>query len=187
MKKVLPDGYNLIPEDAECVFTGVLYDVFQWQQKLFDGSYATFEMLRRPDTVLAICVDDNSIVMLDAEQSGLKRKKSFPGGRVDVSDMSIYDAVQREIKEETGMEFASWKLIDVVQPTHKIEWFIYTFVATGKIVHKNQQLDPGEKISVSQLSFEEVKQLVSSEDSLKFSKEIFSSVDFCNSYFQFQK
>ena len=75
------------------------------------------------------------------------------------------------------MEFASWKLIDVVQPTHKIEWFIYTFVATGKIVHRKQQLDAGEKISVSQLSFEEVKQLVSSEDSLKFSKEIFSSVD----------
>ena len=55
------------------------------------------------------------------------------------------------------MEFASWRLIDVVQPTHKIEWFIYNFLATGKIVHKKQQLDAGEKILVSQLSSEEVK------------------------------
>lgn len=36
-----------IPDHAELVFKGVLHDVYQWQQEAFDGSFLTFEAIRR--------------------------------------------------------------------------------------------------------------------------------------------
>ena len=36
-----------IPPHATCVFQGILFDVYQWQQEMFDGSFRTFEKIRR--------------------------------------------------------------------------------------------------------------------------------------------
>ncbi len=36
-----------IPPNAKRVFKGIIFDVYQWQQKMFDGSKETFEMLKR--------------------------------------------------------------------------------------------------------------------------------------------
>lgn len=52
MKKVIPDNAVLVPDAAQHVFEGMIFDVYQWPQKLFDGSEHTFEMLKRPDTVV---------------------------------------------------------------------------------------------------------------------------------------
>ena len=176
MKKIIPEDAKLIPDEAECVFSGVIYDIYQWQQELFDGSFATFEMLRRPDTIRAICIDDGKIVILNAQQSGTQSKTSFPEGRVDPKDASIVAAAQREVKEETGMEFANWKLVEVTQPDHKMEWFIYTLITTGKTKQSKQQLDAGEKISVSMKTFDEVKELVeNSTRSLFWSRNLFDA------------
>src|SRR5215467_9321922 len=43
MKKLVPEHAILIPEHAERVFQGKIFDVYQWPQKLYDGSTATFE------------------------------------------------------------------------------------------------------------------------------------------------
>lgn len=45
-----------IPSHAVKVFSGVIFDVYQWQQELFNGETATFEALRRPSTVVIIPV-----------------------------------------------------------------------------------------------------------------------------------
>ena len=52
-ERVLPKGARLIPPEADRVFRGEIYEVYQWPQKMPDGSVETFEMLRRPDTVMA--------------------------------------------------------------------------------------------------------------------------------------
>lgn len=52
-KRTLPDNAIMIPEQAGCVFHGEIFDVYQWQQEMFDGSYERFEMLRRPDVGMA--------------------------------------------------------------------------------------------------------------------------------------
>jgi hypothetical protein len=31
-----------LPEGATKVFSGISYDIYQWQQLLYDGSYATY-------------------------------------------------------------------------------------------------------------------------------------------------
>lgn len=51
-ERVLPKGARLIPPEADRVFRGEIYEVYQWSQKMPDGSVKTFEMLRRPDTVM---------------------------------------------------------------------------------------------------------------------------------------
>ncbi|NCU30589.1 NUDIX domain-containing protein [Candidatus Saccharibacteria bacterium] len=131
--------YKLIPEEATKVFEGVLFDVYQWQQKMFDDSYKTFEMLKRADTVLVIAVDDQDrVVVITEEQPGLPlREYRLPGGRVDPQYKSVLDAAQHELVEETGIECAQWQYIETVQPEIKIEWFLHVFLASN-IVAKHK-------------------------------------------------
>jgi ADP-ribose pyrophosphatase len=68
MKQIIPDDASLIPDHAECVFKGVIFDVYQWQQELYDGTATTFERIRRPDTVEVIGVTDHKILIVNDEQ-----------------------------------------------------------------------------------------------------------------------
>lgn len=53
-----------IPSEATKVFDGVIFDVYQWQQKMFDGSIETFEMLKRVSTVGIIAIKDDKLALL---------------------------------------------------------------------------------------------------------------------------
>lgn len=161
MKKVIPEDAVLVPARAECVFKGMIFDVYQWPQKLFDGSEHRFEMLKRPDTVNIIAVVDGKVLVIDDEQPHLGSRKSFPGGRVDdPEDTDVLAAAKREITEETGYSFKSWRLVKVMQPYRKVEWFVYVWLAWDVAAKQDPALDPGEKISVKQLDFAELKDLV---------------------------
>lgn len=160
MKKIIPVGAVLIPDEASLVFHGQIFDVYQWPQTLFDGSQHTFEMLKRPDTVVAICVVEDKIVVINDEQPHFGSRKSFPGGRVDVTDATTTAAAQREIHEETGYAFKQWRLIEVRQPHGKIEWFVHVFLAWDVASHGQLHLDPGEKITVEQYGLAELKALI---------------------------
>jgi ADP-ribose pyrophosphatase len=160
MKKVIPATSVLIPDEAQAIFHGQIFDAYQWSQALFDGSNHTFEMLKRPDTVVAICiVDDEKILVVDDEQPHFGSRKSFPGGRVDESDQSVEAAVRREVAEETGYTFKQWRLIQVHQPHNKIEWFVYLFIAWDVASQDKPHLDPGEKITTERYNFDELKTL----------------------------
>lgn len=159
MKKLVPQKAVLIPDQAKRVFSGIIYDVYHWQQPLFDGTSETFEMLKRPDTVTAICIVDDMILVLADEQPHRGLKMSFPGGRMN-TDESTEQAVRREVQEETGYIFKHVRLVKVRQPHTKIEWFVYSYVAWEVEDKVEPHLDGGEKISVELLPFEKVKQLV---------------------------
>lgn len=157
-ERVLPKGARLIPREADCVFRGKIYGVHQWLQKMPDGSVKTFEMLRRPDTVMVIALDEagNVLVIDEKQPGGIVRKNHLPVGRVDPSDESVLAAAQRELREETGWTFADWRLLDVVQMEKKIEWFTYLFLATGVLHQATQHLDAGEDITVKSASLTKV-------------------------------
>ncbi len=174
MQKLIPAEAVLIPDNAHQVFSGEIFSVYQWPQQLFDGSTQTFEMLKRSDTVITIAVDGDEIIVIDDEQPHLGTRKSFPGGRIDDTDKSTLTAAKRELEEETGYVFNDWKLVKVHQPYRKIEWFVYVYVAWNKETKNDVHLDPGERIEVSMLKFDDLKKLVMDNiDYLGENKDLF--------------
>jgi ADP-ribose pyrophosphatase len=174
MSRIVPQNAMLIPETAKRVFTGQIFDVYQWPQELFDGTTATYEMLKRPDTLQVIAVKDGKLVLLEEQQSGRPTYVRFPGGRVE-SDEDWQVAAERECREEIGMRFDSWRLIDVRQSTVKIEWFVATFLAIDFIGTEEPQPESGEHITDMDLSFDEVKQRLQLEDNpvIGYAQKIF--------------
>lgn len=181
IRKYVPKNAKLIPKNARKVFTGEIYQVFQWPQKMYDGSTATFEMLGRPDTVKTIAIVTPEEL---AELNGAKKTKDdnepkaiitrqkqprtdwfydFPGGRADEEDTDELAAAKRELKEETGLEFRSWKLIEAKQPFEKTDWIVYTFIASGLSSQGQQELDAGEIIELEAVTLDELKKLAESE------------------------
>ncbi len=172
MRSKLPKRAVLIPPSAERVFKGIIYDTYHWRQQLFDGTMATFEMLKRPDTVKVIAVKDDKIVVIEQEQPNHGIFYDIPGGIHDHDDEDELQAVKRELLEETGLTFKTWKLLNVTQPHNKIEQFVYMFLATDFAGEQLQMLDAGEKITVQYLSFDEAKNILSSKQARYLPKEI---------------
>lgn len=155
--KMLPKNALLIPKDAKLVFKGEIFEVYQWQQELYDGSFETFEMLKRPDTVTIIAVDGDEIIVLDEEQpGGIVRKSSLPGGRVDPGESTL-QAAKRELEEETGLQFEKWAMLSVDQPERKLEWFRYLYIASGVVGRAPTRHGAGEKIEVKRIPFDDFK------------------------------
>jgi ADP-ribose pyrophosphatase len=155
MRTVIPHNAKLIPPESKLVFKGIVFDVYQWEQKMYNGKTEPFEMLRRPDTVKVLVIKDNRIVMLDEEQPHYGRGFELPGGRNDVEGEDELACAKRELLEETGMSFKTWKLLEVYQPAFKIEHFVYTFLATDFIGQVDSKVDAGEDITLKSVTFEE--------------------------------
>lgn len=144
----------MIPPDAQKVFTGEIFEVYQWQQELFDGSTATFERLKRPDTVSVIPVtDDGQILFAKEEQPGSAPFLGTFGGRVDPGEDPLV-AAKRELLEETGYEADVWEVWFSSQPSSKVEWTITVYIAKGVRKVGEPSLDPGEKIEIASQSLE---------------------------------
>jgi ADP-ribose pyrophosphatase len=156
MRTILPLNPRLVPEEAIRVFQGVIYDVYHWDQPLFDGTTEVFEMLKRPDTVVTIAIKDGRLVVVHEEQPHFtKPLYGLPMGRHDVASETELEAAQRELREETGLVFDTWRLIDITQPDRKVESFVYVFLATDFVEEVEQVLDGGERISVKLMDRDE--------------------------------
>ncbi|NCC20377.1 NUDIX domain-containing protein [Candidatus Saccharibacteria bacterium] len=155
MKIKRPESRQQMPEDATLVFKGKLFDVYQWQQQMYDGTYQTFEKLKRPDTVVVFAVlDDGSILLTKQEQPGKSLFIGAAGGRVDEGE-ETEEAAARELLEETGYRAKELILWHSEQPVSKIDWAVYTFIAKGLEKVDEQRLDAGEKITLHPVTFDE--------------------------------
>ena len=159
MRTIIPKNACLVPDHAECVFKGVIYTVYQWRQHMFDSSQATFEMLRRPDTVKTIAVKDGKIIMLDERQPHGQRCYELPGGRHDVEAEDELACAKRGLLEETGMKFKNWRLLSAYQPALKVEAFVYIYLATEFESQTAPKTDAGEQISLHPVDFGEFLRL----------------------------
>lgn len=177
MRTIIPKNAKLVPANAERVFKGQIFDVYQWPQKMFDDSIETFEMIKRTDTVKILAIRDDKIVVLNEEQPTQPMFIDIPSGRHEHEDETELQAAQRELLEETGMKFSNWRLIGVEQPHSKIDWFVYMYLATGFESQTEQKLDPGEKITVHLKGLSELKNLLNDPKNRYLPKAILERVN----------
>jgi len=144
-----------IPSHATCVFKGKIFDVYQWEQEMFDGSKKTFEALKRPNTVLVIpLLEDGKIVYAKQEQPGRPPFISLFGGRADEGEQPL-ETAKRELLEETGLVSDDWQPLREFPFPGKIEWSVFYFVARNCRKEAEPELDPGgEKIEVQTTSLD---------------------------------
>lgn len=159
MKRIVPRNFVSIPSEAERVFKGQIYDVYQWEQERYDGTIATYEMLKRPGTVNVLAIVDDKLLLLDQEQPNVGKFYDIPGGRDDEEGETELQAAQRETLEETGYTFKNWRLLSAVQPHTKVDQIVYLFLAWDVINKTGQNLDSGELIEVRKVTIEEMIEL----------------------------
>lgn len=152
-----------IPPQAKRVFKGVIFDVYQWEQEMFDGSKQTFEMAKRPDTVEVIAMQGDKVLIAEQEQPGRPKFLSLFGGRCEEGEESLL-AAQRELLEETGLASNDWELWRTYQPGGKIDWTLYYYIARNCTNIADQKLDSGERIHIRALSFTEFIETVASKE-----------------------
>ena len=145
-----------IPDNATKVFEGITFDVYHWEQELFNGTFTTFEAIKRHDASTVVGVTDNKIVITEEEQPRRESFCALPGGMTEVGSNPL-DTAKREFVEETGYTSDDWQEWFVSDPlqSSRIEWNNYFFIARNCKKTAEQKLDAGEKIETKLVTFEE--------------------------------
>jgi ADP-ribose pyrophosphatase len=151
-----------IPPEAKLVFKGILFDVYQWQQKQFDGTYATFERIKRKYSVDVIATAGDKILLSHQSQPHRPDFYAVFGGRIEPGEDAL-TAAKRELSEEGGLASSEWELYKVYTPEDKIDWEINAFIAKKCSRLAGLNLDAGEKGEVIECNFDEFIDIVLSE------------------------
>ena len=150
-----------IPDNAKKVFEGIIFDVYHWEQEMFDGTFSTFEAVKRKNSVTVVAVTEEGKIIVNHEEQPSKTPFiSFPGGMVEASEDTLV-AAKRELLEESGFVSEDWNEWFVSDPLDykKLEWNVYFYIAKNCKKLSEQHLDNGEKIITQLLSFDEFLEL----------------------------
>lgn len=152
-----------LPENAKLVFEGNIFDVYQWEQTLYDGSTTTFEKLSRQDTACVFPVlEDGSILLVEDAQPHRESFLQFPSGRVEQGEMPE-ETARRELLEETGYAPEKLELLYTSTPADKLDWVFYVYIGRGCKKVEEPKPDPGEKIIPKIVSFDDMLALAAED------------------------
>lgn len=151
------------PKKAKRVHRGPLADVYQWQQKMFDGSKRTFECFVRADTVGVIAfLDENTLLMTKQKQPGRGRAGYFfdpPGGMVDSGETPL-TAAKREMAEETGYRANRMKLWSESSFDGMVRFEEFVYLAKDlKPLAKRMAESSGEKITLIRMPWKQAVEM----------------------------
>ncbi|MES2953651.1 MAG: NUDIX hydrolase [Patescibacteria group bacterium] len=161
MEITRPESKQPLPSHAKRVWKGGLFEVYEWEQELFDGSFETFEKLKRRDTVSVIPVTKEGTIIINLEEQPGHSAPFFtnPAGQLEEGEQVLAGAA-RELLEETGYTAESWELWHSLQPVTKIDWAVYILIAKGCVKAQEATPDIGEKIELREVTFEQFCSMV---------------------------
>lgn len=163
-------------DGAKIMAQGNFFKIWQWPQKLYDGSEVTFESISRADTVTVLALTaDKKVIMTKQTQPGFQEFLSLPGGIIDEGE-GVLEASKRELLEETGFSSDDWHFLFSGQMNSRIDWANFYLVAKNCQETAEKKPDAGEKISVEFFDLNQLAQLVKAKN--------FRNSDFALWYFQ---
>ncbi|MDD2516553.1 MAG: NUDIX hydrolase [Candidatus Gracilibacteria bacterium] len=138
-----------IPEHAKKVFSGIIFDVYQREQEMFDGSTDIFEAIKRPYSVQIVAItEDKKILICRETQPAKDRFIGLFAGRIEKGE-NHFEGAKRELLEESGYISDNWHFLEGEDyGNSKIEWLHFSYMALDCKKVDSQRLDPGEKIEV---------------------------------------
>lgn len=158
-----PQPNRSIPPHAKKVYQGNIFSVWEWEQKLYDGTTAIFEATARPDyaTVIGVLPDKQILLAYD-EQPDRSGVLTTAGGRVEEGE-SPEDAARREFLEETGYSIGTLVPFFNYQPSIKTNFWTHMFIGRDLQKTTEPSLDPGERVSLRTFSFDDFIRLGNSD------------------------
>lgn len=152
-----------LPEKAIKVFDWLIFDVYQWEQEMFDGSYKTFEKLKRNDTIdILVVTPDEKILILEEEQPWREPFIWLVWWTCEDWEDPIYTA-KRELLEETGLICNDIKLFKSYTISSKIDYKSNFYIASNPKQVWIQNLDVWEKIKIKYVTWEEFLDIISDD------------------------
>jgi len=146
---------SVIPKHAKKVFDGVIFDVFQWDQEMYDGTTAVFERARKTYSSMVIPYVDGKIIITKQQQpSKAEPYYALIGGRVEKNETPLENA-HKELREEAGLECPNLTEIAEFENGFNLDYKCFLYLAKDCIKVGEQQLDSGEKIELMSVSADE--------------------------------
>jgi ADP-ribose pyrophosphatase len=114
----------------------------------------------RPDvcTIFAV-TKEKKILLLEEEQPSEEKTFTFPSGVVEKGDTKE-SCAKRELNEETGYTSENVSYWFSKDAGARLECKYHIFLAKDCELQGKQTLDPGERIKVSLISFEELLEII---------------------------
>lgn len=116
-----------------------------------------------PTWVTAVALTDDGRVILERQYRHALGETciEIPGGCVDDTDVSLEDAIARELLEETGYQFSSYEYLGKISANPSTNSnLMHMYLARGGKKISDQQLDQNEEILVELVSIDELKEMV---------------------------
>lgn len=135
-----------IPKHAKKVFEGEIFDIYQWEQELFDGTFRTFESAKPLDNVVVIPLIGDKIYVHKEEQPNEGIYIGLPAGRFDRGEEDPLSVAKRELLEETGYVAREYRLLRARSFSGTINKTTYIVVAHDCEKVAEPKLDPGERL-----------------------------------------
>lgn len=169
----------LIPENANKVFSWKTFDVYQWEQEMFDWSKKIFEKLKRNDSVDIVAIDKNNSIYILEEQHPWREPFFWLVWWTCEDWETSIETARRELLEETWLESNDWELFWSYTRSSRIDHKSNIFIARNCNKIQEQNLDAWEKIKVRIVNWNDFLNIIANpkfrvqEFALEVLREIF--------------
>jgi ADP-ribose pyrophosphatase len=121
---------------------------------MLDGSYETFEAVKRLDTVIIVPTIRNKIIMIEEEQPDKPKSMGFISGKIERKERPLI-AAKRELLEETGFKSNNWILLEIREAikSQKVDWNLFMYIARDCKRVAKPKIESGEKIKIKYIDF----------------------------------